>query len=424
VAYKPSLMLDERNRHKVMGGLSILLIMDIAYFINAMDRQVFPVILPDVREALNVGPSQIGLLATVFTLGMGLAGIPAGYLSDRFGRKNMILGGLAVFSITTFLQAFAVGWIDMAAYRIISGIGEGVQNAALYAAAGSFFYLNRGLAIGTLSATYGLGAFTGPALGQYLVGLTGHWQAPLIVYGLLGGVIFAVVVFGLPRSVTEYGAERSDASKAAEMGVVASEKLFNRTVICCAVVAAGAGFGLYAYLGLYPTFLRETQGFTPGQASFTASMFGVGALAAILGGQLADRYNQRVLNVVGLCGLLSTGALIFAVSLPQSVHILLTILIGVFFTGVVHTNTSALIQRSVAPGLVGRAQGVFLAALYIPASVSGLVFAELTKVFGWSTAGVLMMVIPCVIGLIGMAVMKRNLDRPAETDLVGSSRAE
>ncbi|MDT4998875.1 MAG: hypothetical protein QOK12_980, partial [Mycobacterium sp.] len=119
---------------RIRDGLAILFILDLAYFINAMDRQVFPVILPDVRETLGVTSSQVGLLATIFTLGMGLAGIPAGYLTDRWGRKNMILAGLVLFSVTTALQAVAVTWFDMAAYRVISGVGEGIQNAALFAA--------------------------------------------------------------------------------------------------------------------------------------------------------------------------------------------------------------------------------------------------------------------------------------------------
>jgi MFS family permease len=390
---------------RIRNGLAILLILDLAYFINAMDRQVFPVILPDVREALGVTSSQVGLLATIFTLGMGLAGIPAGYLTDRWGRKNMILAGLVLFSVTTALQAVAVTWFDMAAYRVVSGIGEGIQNAALFAAAGSYFHRNRGLAIGTLAAAYGVGAFTGPAVGQLLVELTGRWQTPLLVFGLCGVVVFVAVAFGVPRAAAEYGADTKDVARAGEMGVVASDRLFNRAVVCAAVAAAGAGFALNAWLGLYPTFLRTAHGFTPSQASVTASMFGVGALAAIFGGYLADRTSQRMLNVIGLTGLMVTGVLIFSTSAPQGVQMLLTLFMGVSFTGVIYTNTSALMQRNVAPALVGRAQGVFLASLYIPASVSGYVFARLVDAVGWTTGGALVIVIPCVIGLLGMAAL-------------------
>lgn len=389
----------------VRNALTILLIFDLAYFINAMDRQVFPVILPDVRDALGVTSSQVGLLATIFTLGMGLAGIPAGYLTDRWGRKNMILAGLVVFSVTTALQAVAFGWFDMAAYRVISGIGEGVQNAALFAAAGSYFHRNRGLAIGTLSAAYGVGAFTGPAVGQLLVELTGRWQTPLLVFGACGLVVFIVVAVGVPRAAAEYGANTETADRAEEMVVVVSDRLFNRAVVCAAIAAAGAGFALNAWLGLYPTFLRTSHGFTPSQASLTASMFGIGALAAIFAGYLADRISQRLLNVIGLAGLMVTGVLIFATSTPQSVQMVLTLLMGVSFTGVIYTNTSALLQRSVAPALVGRAQGVFLASLYIPASVSGYVFAGLVDSVGWTVGGIVVIVVPCVIGLLGMAAL-------------------
>jgi len=392
---------------RIRNGLTILLILDLAYFLNAMDRQVFPVILPDVREALGVTSSQVGLLATIFTLGMGLAGIPAGYLTDRWGRKNMILAGLVLFSVTTALQAVAVSWFDMAAYRVISGIGEGIQNAALFAAAGSYFHRNRGLAIGTLAAAYGVGAFTGPAVGQLLVEVTGRWQTPLMVFGVFGVVVFIAVAFGVPRAAAEYGADTMDVARAGEMGVVASDRLFNRAVVCAAVTAAGAGFALNAWLGLYPTFLRTAHGFTPSQASVTASMFGVGALAAIFGGYLADQTSQRMLNVIGLSGLMVTGVLIFSTSAPQGVQMLLTLFMGVSFTGVIYTNTSALMQRNVAPALVGRAQGVFLASLYIPASVSGYVFARLVDVVGWTAGGALVIVIPCVTGLLGMAALGR-----------------
>jgi MFS family permease len=387
------------------AGLIILLILDLAYCNNAMDRQLFPVLVPDIRQTLDVSDSQIGLLTTIFTLGMGLAGIPAGYLTDKLGRKNLILAGLAIFSVTTALQAVAGGWIDMGTYRVASGIGEGLQNAALFAAAGSYFHRRRGLAIGTLSAAYGLGAFSGPFLGNWIVDLSGRWQTPFVVFGLLGVVVAAAVVLGVPRAAAEYGAKGDAQAVVQHTDEVGSNRLFNRTMVCAAVTAAGAGFALNAFLGLYPTFLRESQGFTRGQASLTASMFGIGALGALVGGQLADRVSQRILNVVGLLAMMSNGIVIFTIPAPQGVEMALAFLMGVAFTGVVYTNTSTLMQRSVVPSLVGRAQGVFLASLYVPASISGYLFASAVDGLGWAAAGALIIGVPCAVGLIGMAVL-------------------
>jgi predicted MFS family arabinose efflux permease len=264
------------------------------------------------------------------------------------------------------------------------------------------------MAIGTLTAAYGLGAFTGPALGRVLVDATGSWQTPLVVYGAFGIVVLVAVLVGVPKSASEYGARTADSAEAAAMGVTASGSVFNRTVICAAIAAAGAGFALNAWLGLYPTYLRDELGFSASQASVTAGMFGIGALAALFGGYFADRMDQRLLNVIGLTGLMITGVLIFITAAPQGVQIAFTLLMGVFFTGVVYTNTSTLMQRNVAPTQVGRAQGVFLASLYIPASVSGYVFALAMEEWGWAIAGVLVTVIPCLLGLAGMAAMARH----------------
>ncbi len=68
-------------------ALTSLVIVAASYVVNAMDRQVFPVLLPDIRKEYGFTLAQGGLLATIFTLGIGLAGVPSGYLLDRLSRK-------------------------------------------------------------------------------------------------------------------------------------------------------------------------------------------------------------------------------------------------------------------------------------------------------------------------------------------------
>ena len=62
-----------------MFGLLLL-----AYSVNAMDRMVFPVLLPEVRAEYGFSLDQSGLQSTVFALGMGITGIPAGIALARF----------------------------------------------------------------------------------------------------------------------------------------------------------------------------------------------------------------------------------------------------------------------------------------------------------------------------------------------------
>src|SRR5205807_5972512 len=86
------------------------------YVINAMDRQLFPLLVPEVRRQYNFSLSDVGLLSTVFTLGMALAGLPTGYLLSRFSRKTVLQAGVAVLPVCAVLFSFAFGFSLLARY--------------------------------------------------------------------------------------------------------------------------------------------------------------------------------------------------------------------------------------------------------------------------------------------------------------------
>ena len=115
---------------------------------------------------------------------MAVAGIPAGYLVERFSRKTVLIVAIVVYSLGTLATPLATSWGDMALYRIISGLGEGMQAAALFAAVGAFFHLRRGLALGILGFAFGLGVILGPLVGVRFAASFGSWRAPFIIFGL------------------------------------------------------------------------------------------------------------------------------------------------------------------------------------------------------------------------------------------------
>ncbi|MFE3176102.1 MFS transporter [Amycolatopsis sp. NPDC059090] len=387
--------------------LLILLVLDLTYLVNAMDRQVFAILLPDIKQTYLLTGTQAGTLSTIFTLGMGLAGIPAGYLADRIGRKRVIIASLLLFSITCALQATAHGLVDLTAWRILSGVGEGAQNAALYAAVGAYFHRNRAVAIGSINAAFGLGAFAGPLWGGALLSSTGNWRVPLLVFGGLGLVILVVMAFTVPRSMTETG--RQEAPR--ELPAPGTEIRFcNRRVVCCAIATLAAGFSIYGYLGLYPTYLREAHGYSGSQISVAAGMFGLGALTSVFCGMFADRLDQRLVNLVGFAAIAGCGAGIFAFADAYPAQLVLSLVLGIAFTGIVYTNTNALMQRSVPAAKAGRASGLFVAAMYLPASVSGYFFAAVKSGLGWHTAGVVQLCAIPVVGLVAMAAMGKPRD--------------
>lgn len=418
----PNQTLDSQASTSPRGGelslaaaIALLVLLDASYVLNAMDRQVFPVLVPPIRDYFGFSLAQGGLLSTVFTLGIGLAGFPAGYLIDRYSRKNIIQAGIFLFSGFTLAQAFAFGLPDMAFFRVISGVGEGVQNAALFATLGAYFQRRRALALGTLNFSFGLGAFLGPLFGVYLLQLGGTWRMPFYVYAGIGFLFLAIIAVTVPKSFTEResGAETSQVTEHTEQQNTSA--LFNRNVIACAVAAGIIGFSMYSYIGLYPSFLEGQLGFSSGQSGFALSMFGIGAMMGIPAGLLGDRYNQRWLIIGSIAAAMLTGYLIFNWATTPTWHAALSFIEGAFASGFLYTNVYSLIQRSVPAGAVGRASGIFVSALYLPATISGYVFGYFEGITGWGGAAVIQLVAIPVIGIIAMLFLDYSRVRRPRT---------
>ncbi|MFJ7078988.1 MFS transporter [Streptomyces sp. NPDC098781] len=381
-------------------ALTTFVLLAASYVINAMDRQVFPVLLPEIREEYGFTLAQGGLLATIFTLGMGLAGVPTGYLLDRLSRKTVILIGIVIYSAFTMLSAVAVGFADMFAYRALSGVGEAMQTAALFSAVGAYFVANRALAFGALNFAFGLGGFLGPLLGAKLGGAYG-WQAPLYAYGIAGLVFVAAIAAFVRRRFTERVEGKTDTGEVRSFDHV-YPNLYNRNVLLLGVTAIVVVLTMYGYLGLYPTFLQEELNFTKDQAGTAASMFGLGALFGLPAGYIGDRVNQKWVLVTALLAAAVVGYLIFNGPTSPGAQYVLSACEGALGSGFCFVNVYSATQRAVRPDMIGRASGILVSCAYFPASVAGTLFALLVESFDWGMAGLIQLTL---LPLVGVAAM-------------------
>ncbi len=381
------------------------LVLAVSFMINAADRQIFAPLLPTIRHEYGISLQAGGLLATVFTLGMAIAGVPAGYLVDRFSRKTVLLVSIVIYSLGTMATPLASGWASMAAYRIISGLGEGMQAAALFAAVGAFFHYRRGLALGAVGVAFGLGVIIGPLVGVRFAAHFGAWRAPFIVFGLLGLIIALIAVFAVSRRFTEHavGAASSDGSYD-----YMPPKLYSRNSVALAAASVVGGVVLYGFLGLYPTFLVSQLQLTTAQSALALSFVGFGGLAGLLGGWIGDRVSQRNLLIGGLLAMSVTGILIYQVRASLGWQCLFAFLMGVFGTGVMFPNLNSAIQRAVRPNQVGRAAGLFVTSYYGSAAFSGLLFGALVAGLGWRQAGLWQITLLPLVGVAALAFVRTS----------------
>jgi len=353
---------------KAYAALSVAIVLG-SYVINAMDRTLFPLILPEVRGEYGFDLPEAGLMATVFTIGMALAGLPSGYLLTRFTRRFVVQLGIFIFSAATVVTVLAAGFGDMLAYRAITGIGEAMQLTALLAIVSSYFARYPGVGIGAVNCAFGLGAVFGPLLGATLLAVYGTWRAPMIAFGIIG---FAIVV---------------------------SVFLVHRTVILV-LLSCIAGLAIFGFLGMYPTYLREELHFTPANTGTIMSVYGLGVLVSVAGGFLGDRYPARPVLAASFLVAAIIGWLLFNGPVDFMTQAVLAFAFGVVFSGAIYVNLAACHVRAVKGELSGLASGIFVTSFYTAASVAGYSIGWLAAEFGWTFAGDLQLCAACLVGIL------------------------
>ena len=163
---------------------------------------VMPDLLQDVQGA-GLANAAIwgGILSTAFAIMQFLFGPFIGNLSDRFGRRPVLLLSLFVMAADYVVMAVAGSiWLLLAA-RIVGGIAAATHSTASAFMADTLPPEKRGQGFGLVSAAFGVGFVLGPAIGGFLGDLGP--RAPFYAAAVLAGANFLFGLFILPETVTE-----------------------------------------------------------------------------------------------------------------------------------------------------------------------------------------------------------------------------
>jgi MFS transporter, DHA1 family, inner membrane transport protein len=382
-----------RRKEKIVqknhAAIAMFFILLLSYVLNSIDRGLFSVLAIEVRDAMGLSLPEVGLAATMFTLGMGLAGIPTGYLLSSTTRKSVALLGLFIFSVATMLTAYATGLADLLAYRFISGLGEAMQVTALIAIGASYFYRNRALMTGVVSFFYGVGSFGGPMMTASLLAGYG-WKMPFVVFGVAGIVAMAVVALCVRPWFSESKANEENAGGNDQADTGANDTIWNATTITLGIASVCAGVAVFGFSGLYPTYLRSALGFSPQQAAWVMSAIGIGGFFAPVGGWLGDRLGyQKVLIAALPLAALSGGISFTELDRSVTLHAVVAVVFGIAVLSLLYANMSAIIINSLGPAKTAQTAGLFIASYYIPAAFAGYTLAQLKEATNWTTAGAL-----------------------------------
>jgi DHA1 family inner membrane transport protein len=131
---------------------AFLLLLGTSYMFNAMDRQVFPALLANIRSDFRLSLAQGGFASTIFTANVVLFAALSGWFMAKLGVAMCCLAAWWPTLYFTLLTPFATGFASLAILRSSTGAGEALQVGAIFACIGAYCGAQRGTAMGAMQA--------------------------------------------------------------------------------------------------------------------------------------------------------------------------------------------------------------------------------------------------------------------------------
>ncbi len=110
---------------KDKSGLKLLMVIGTAWLFDAADVALLSFIMPLIKKEWLLNDNQIGLVSSITTVGMMIGAILFGYLADKFGKKNIIIITLLLFSVSNLVLSLTANVGQFMFVRFITGIGLG-----------------------------------------------------------------------------------------------------------------------------------------------------------------------------------------------------------------------------------------------------------------------------------------------------------
>lgn len=385
-----------------MFGLLLL-----SYVLMASDRYLVSILAPDIRKVFGFSLPQMGALTTLFTLGIAVAGIPAGLLIARSSRKLVLLAGIVLFSVATLLFTIATGFLSMLVFVVLQGIGMAFLATSMFSLAASYYASNRFTAVGIVNVCFGVGSFAGPwAIGN-LRASSGSWQLPMYIFGLLGLVIASLVAI----AVRSWFSEAKHAAHF-DQGTGGADSLNNRNTIILTALSVIYGLGVYGFLGLYPTFLRDSLHLSAAGAGAIIKFFGVGSLLAFFGGMLADKLSPKLVIIGSSLAVVVLGLFLYLPTLSLATREILVCLYGIVGAAVLYNTLAGAHIKSLRRSLSGHGSSMFVTTLYAGAAFGGFLMGALVKDLGWVRAGQIQISLLTLLGaMLALALRESAMSK-------------
>ncbi|MFN9594669.1 MAG: MFS transporter [Pirellulaceae bacterium] len=279
------------SKSRLAPAIGLVVAMWIAYFLNYCDRQAVFSMYPALRRDLGMNDQQLGMTGAIFLWVYGIGSLVAGWAADRWCRRRMVVGSLAIWSLVTLATGAAASGTMLLGLRGLMGISEALfMPAAIAMTASAVPAKYRSRAIASLTTAQIVGSVAGSWFGGWMTE-QGQWRLAFYVMGL-AGLLYAIpyhLVLGRAPTPTD------PTEKKTSWSLASFQQLLSTRIYCMlCIIFPIFVFGLWMLYGWTPSFLQQKFQLSTAKAAWEASFWMQAAtlIGLFSGGWIADRLAQ------------------------------------------------------------------------------------------------------------------------------------
>jgi MFS transporter, DHA1 family, multidrug resistance protein len=333
----------EVSKHFPMGFGEFVVVIATIMALNPLAMDMMMPALPDIGSAFHIDvANRLQTVLSAFLIGFGVGQFVIGPLSDSFGRRPVLLGGMVLYAIASVLAIAAPSFETLLLARALEGLGTSATRVIATSVVRDCYAGRRMASVMSLAMMIFIAVpVVAPSFGQAVMALT-QWRGIFVVLMVYGLVALGWTWLRLPE--TRPKPERK-AFSIPEMLDAYRQTVTNRQTLGYAIAAGAVMGSLFAYVFCAQqvfTGIYKLGHYFP--LAFAAIAFGV-AVAGFLNARLVGRLGMRVISHSALVGFIAVAATLFVAAKTGAVPFALFMVLSALFNfgfGLMIANFTAL----------------------------------------------------------------------------------
>lgn len=261
--------------------------------INALSTDIMLPGFPEIADSLRTDTTSVQSVITAYLFGFGLSQLFLGFVTDRYGRRPVLLGGTFVFTIASIACTFSTSLETMLLYRALQGLGAGGIRVIATASARDC-YEGRTLArvMSLVMTVFMAVPILAPAIGQGIL-LIADWRAIFGVLVLYGAAMLVASWYAFPETLDKKNRRPIDmaAISGSLTAILGSAQTVGYTI------AAGVFFGsLFGFIATAQQLMAGVYGLGVWFPLVFSLMALALSAASFINAMLVERYGMRLLS--------------------------------------------------------------------------------------------------------------------------------